>query len=138
MRLRRLEHVSLVVETPHHLETIRTHVFIVAVNPYDLEQFGIVAPRATLEGGSLSVYWLSDPRRPALIRALARYYRGKATPGTDFRSLQTSQLRVQTSQMLLKLGMDGELYELPTPIMIRAVPKSLLVRVPRESVTSDE
>jgi YegS/Rv2252/BmrU family lipid kinase len=130
--LREFHHVSLVVETPHHIETIKTHVFMVAVNPYDLESFGIVAPRVTLEGGQLSVYWLPYMQKAELVRVLARYFRGKAIPGTDFRSMYTPELRVQTSRSKLKVGIDGELYEMEPPLVIRPFPKSVRVRVPAD------
>lgn len=130
---RKLHHVSLVVESSHQMQTIKTHVFVVSVNPYDIEAFGIVAPRTTFEGGNLSVYWLPDLQKAALIRTLARYFSGKAVPGTDFRSLHTTQLRVQTSHHTIRVGMDGELYDLEPPLVIRPVPKSLQVRVPRQA-----
>ena len=129
---RKLHHVSLVVESPHQMQTVRTHVFVVAVNPYDIETFGIVAPRTTVEGGNLSVYWLPEMQKTSLIRTMARYFSGKAVPGTDFHSMQMPVLKVQTSHHHIRLGMDGELYDLKPPLLIQAIPKSLQVRVPRE------
>ena len=129
--LRKLHHVSLVVESEHNMEAIRTHVFLVSVNPYDVFTFGLIAPRTTLGGGQLCAYWLPHMQKIQLIRTLARYFRGKMEPGGDVRSLRTAALRVQTSRSKLKVGMDGELYEMKTPLVMSLVPMSLRVKVPR-------
>lgn len=128
---RKLHHVSLVVETPHSLEAIKTHVFLVSVNPYDVFTFGLIAPRTTLGGGQLCIYWLPYMQKFQLIRTMARYFRGKMMPGEDVRSLRTTSLKVQTNRSKLRAGMDGELFELKTPLMLTLEPKSLRVRVPR-------
>jgi diacylglycerol kinase family enzyme len=128
--LHKFHHVHLNVETPHRLENLKTHVFLVSVNPYDVFSFGLIAPRETLGGGQLTVYWLPYMQKLQLIRTLARYFRGKMEPGADFLWMRTASLRVQTSRQL-KVGMDGELHELKPPLVIRAVPKSVLVKVPR-------
>ncbi|HEY5609799.1 MAG TPA: diacylglycerol kinase family protein [Thermoanaerobaculia bacterium] len=127
----RFPHVSIALETPHHAEAIRTHVFMVSVNPYDLSGFGIVAPRTSLESGRLCVYWLPHMPKVEFVRTVARYVRGRITAIDGFRSLQTTHLRVQSSRSELRVGMDGELFELHQPLAISVEPKSLLVRVPR-------
>ncbi|HVT43580.1 MAG TPA: diacylglycerol kinase family protein [Thermoanaerobaculia bacterium] len=124
-------HVSLVVEAPPHYQAIRTHVFMVSVNPYDFSGFGIEAPRATLEGGELSVYWLPHMPRVHFIRAIARYLAGKISAVDGLHSVRTSQLKIQTSGETIRLGMDGEVLEMMSPLTITVVPRSLLVRVPR-------
>ena len=65
-------HVTLAVEIGARHELIRTHVFMVSNNSYDLERFGVEAPRETLTEGKLSVYWLPHTSRcaDALRRAL--------------------------------------------------------------------
>jgi len=127
----RFPHVSIALETAHHAEAIRTHVFMVSVNPYDLSGFGILAPRTSLESGRLCVYWLPHMPKVEFARTVARYVRGRVTAMDGFRSLQTTHLRVQSSRSELRVGMDGELFELSQPLMIRIEPRSLLVRVPR-------
>ncbi len=128
---RKLHHVSLVLETPHTLETVKTHVFLVSVNPYDVFTFGMIAPRTTLGGGQLCIYWLPYMQKFQLIRTMARYFRGKMMPGGDVRSLRATSLKVQTSRSKLRVGMDGELSDMQTPLVLTLVPKSLRVKVPR-------
>ncbi|MEO8216364.1 MAG: diacylglycerol kinase family protein [Acidobacteriota bacterium] len=130
--LKKFKHVSLEVETAHRIQSIRTHVFMVSVNPYDVGRIGMMAPRETLEGGMLSVYWLPHIARIRLIRLVARYLSGKMELGEDFHSVRTPELRVRSSHKTLRFGMDGELVEMAPPFQIALVPKSVLVKVPQE------
>ena len=123
-------HVAISIETQHMLETIRTHVFMVSVNPYQLDQPGVIAPRKTLDGGYLSAYWLPHMPRLQFIRTLARYLRGKVVEG-GLRSLQTTQVKVQSSHSHIRVGIDGELRDISTPLNISIVRSGISVRVPR-------
>jgi YegS/Rv2252/BmrU family lipid kinase len=129
--LRKYPHVTMNIETEHHHEVIRTHVFMVSNNSYDLSRLGIEAPRSTLTGGRLSVYWLPHLPRIALMRFCAHYLAGRvhATPG--FRSFRTARMKVQSSHKTLHVGIDGELFTQPTPLTITIVPSALNVKVPR-------
>lgn len=126
--LRKFPHVSLVLETPHHSEVIRTHIFLVSVNPYDLSRIGLIAPRMSLQGGRLSVYWLPHLPKPEFIKALARYVGGRMDAG-QFRFLYTPELKVQSSHSSLRVGMDGELFRMRPPLKISIAPQSLAVKV---------
>ena len=130
--LRKYPHVTLAIETEYLREIIRTHVFVVSNNSYDLSRIGVEAPRNTLEGGRLSVYWLPHVSRIALARFLAHYFAGRVTTAPGFRSFRTLRLRVQSTRRLLNLGVDGEVVTMPSPLSITVVPSSLLVKVPRE------
>ena len=129
--LRKYPHVTLAVETEHHNEVIRTHVFMVSNNRYELERFGIEAPRSSLTEGRLSVYWLGHMSRRKLTRMVARYAAGRVRTVDEFRSFATLRMQVQSSRAQLDAGVDGELFSLPTPLTVTAAPQSLLVRVPR-------
>jgi YegS/Rv2252/BmrU family lipid kinase len=128
---RKYPHVTVTVETEHHHDVIRTHVFMVSNNSYDLSRVGIAAPRATLSEGRLSVYWLPHLRRLELMRFAAQYLRGRVREAPGFRSFRTSRMKMQTPRDHLHLGMDGEVLSMRTPLVITTVPQSLLVRVPR-------
>ncbi len=129
--LRKYPHVTLAIETEHHQELVRTHVFMVSNNSYDLSGIGIEAARSTLEEGRLSVYWLPKLSRLRLAKFMAHYLAGRvhATPG--FRSFRTAAMKVQTARPALKVGADGEVFTLATPLTITIVPQSLLVKVPK-------
>jgi len=129
--LHKYPHVNVTVESEHHAEVIRTHLLMVSNNTYDLSRIGIEAPRATLEEGRLSVYWLPHLPRIALMRFLAHYLAGRVREAPGFRSFRTARMKVQSSKRHLDVGIDGELFRLATPLTITIVPRSLLVRVPR-------
>ena len=130
--LRKYPYVSLAVETDYLHEIIRTHVFVVSNNSYDLSRLGVQASRTTLEEGRLSVYWLPKVPRLQLTRFLAHYFAGRVTNTPGFRSFRTQRLRVQSPRHHLHLGIDGEVFTMEPPLVITAVPRSLLVKVPRE------
>jgi diacylglycerol kinase family enzyme len=129
--LRKYPHVTLSVETASQQEVIRTHVFMVSNNSYDLERFGVEAPRETLTEGKLTVYWLSHRSRWQLTRIVARYMAGRVREIPGFTMFRTTRMRVQSSRAFLKVGIDGELFTLETPLTIVSVPQSVTVRVPR-------
>ena len=130
--LRKYPHVTLGIETEYHREVIRTHVFVVSNNSYDLSRLGVEAPRNTLEEGRLSVYWLPHVSRVALARFIAHYLAGRVTTTPGFRSFRTVRLRMQSPRKHLHVGVDGEVVTIPPPLIITVVPRSLLVKVPRE------
>ncbi|HYK01470.1 MAG TPA: diacylglycerol kinase family protein [Thermoanaerobaculia bacterium] len=131
--LRKYPHVTLNVETESQKDVIRTHVFMVSNNSYDLERFGVEAPRERLTEGKLTVYWLSHRSRWQLARIVARYMAGRVREIPGFTMFRTRQMRVQSSRSFLKVGIDGELFTLETPLTIVSVPRSVMVRVPKSA-----
>jgi diacylglycerol kinase family enzyme len=131
--LRKYPHVTFTVESEHHHEVIRTHVFMVSNNHYDLEQVGVEAFREHMGEGRISVYWLPHTSRVRLMRYAARYLAGRVREIPGFRSFRTKRMRVQSSRSSLKVGIDGEVFRIAPPIMVTTVPQSLVVRVPRGS-----
>ena len=130
LALHHFPHVTLVIELEGRVETLRTQMFVVAVNSYDLSQVGMVSPKTTFNDGRVSIYSLSFMSRPQFIRAAAKYFRGKIGDVEGFRSTRTTQLRIDTGRRRLRVSIDGELVEMQTPLQIAAVPSSLLVRAP--------
>jgi YegS/Rv2252/BmrU family lipid kinase len=128
--LRKFPHVTLSIETESKQGTFRTNIFMVSNNSYDLERFGLEAPRETLNEGKLSVYWLARRSRLQLAQIVARYLAGRVREIPGFTMFQTKEMRVQSSRVTLKVGIDGELFTLRTPLSIVSVPQSVSVRVP--------
>ena len=133
--VRKYPHVTITVETEHRHEAIRTHVFMVSNNQYDLERVGVEAPRERLTDGNLSVYWLGHTSRLRMMRFIARYAAGRVRTIPEFHSFRTTSMRVRTARPRIKVGIDGELFSLDTPLVVTAVPRSLSVRVPRKDAS---
>lgn len=129
--LRKYPHVTLAVESEYHHELVRTHVFVVSNNSYDLNRLGIEAARNTLEGGRLSVYWLPNVSRLQLAKYIANYLAGRVKNTPGFRSFRTLAMKVQTAHRAVNLGIDGEVISMTPPLKITIVPMSLLVKVGR-------
>lgn len=129
--VRKYPHVTLGIETEHRSEAVRTHVFMISNNAYELERLGIEAPRNTLTEGRLSVYILEHTSRWQLTKIIARYAAGRVRAIPGFRSFRTLRMRVSSSRAHLKVGVDGEVFTLATPLVITAMPQSLIVKVPR-------
>jgi diacylglycerol kinase family enzyme len=133
LALRHFPHVTLVVEHDGRVETLRTQMFVVAVNAYDLTQTGVVSPKTTFNDGRLSMYSLSFMSRLQFIGVVAKYLRGRMSDVPGFRSIRTTTLRLDTGKRRLRVSVDGELVDLDTPLQIAAVPSSLLVRGPHST-----
>jgi YegS/Rv2252/BmrU family lipid kinase len=129
--LKKFPHVTLNVESAHHSEIVRTHVFMVSNNSYDLSGIGIEAARETLEEGRLSVYWLPHLSRLKMSTFIARYLAGRVHSTPGFRSFRTVAMKVQVARPKLRVGVDGELVMFDTPLTITMLPKSLAVKVPK-------
>jgi len=129
--LRKYPHVTVAIESEYHQQLVRTHVFMVSNNHYDLERIGVEAPRASLSEGKLAVYWLPHTSRLRLMRFVTRYVRGRVREIPGFRSFRTRRLSVQSSRDHLHIGIDGELFSLSTPLVITIAPQSLIVRAHR-------
>lgn len=129
--LQKYPHVTLEVESETRHAVVRTHVFMISNNTYDLSRAGIEAPRETLDAGTLTVYWLPRISRWALMKFAARYLAGRVEETPGFESFQTRSLRVDGRHASLRAGVDGELARLTTPLAIAILPGALSVRVPR-------
>jgi diacylglycerol kinase family enzyme len=121
-------HVTLVVEYEGRVETMRTQMFVISVNAYDLTQTGVISPKTTFNDGRLAVYSLSFMSRVQFVGVVAKYLRGRISDVPGFRRIRTPSLRLDTGKRRLRVAIDGELVDLDAPLQIAAVPASLLIR----------
>lgn len=129
--MRKYPHVNMTLEAEGRHEVLRTHVFMISNNSYDLERVGVEAPRERLTEGRLSVYWLPHVPRWELTRYVSRYLAGRVRSIPGFRSFRSMRMRVESPHRQLKVGVDGEVFVMDTPLVITTVPQSLVVRVPK-------
>lgn len=129
--MRDFPHVTIAIESPPHFKQIKTHVFMVAVNSYDLTRVGVLAPRPTMEGGALSVYWMPHMARIRFVKAVAQFLRGKISIVDGLRYLRTKQLKIDSTKERIRVGMDGEIFAFAPPLVVTIAPSALLVKVPR-------
>lgn len=131
LAMRHFHHVTLVLELAGRVETLRTQLFVVSINAYDLTQTGIAAPKIALDDGHLTIYSFGFMSRMQFIRAAAKFFRGKIEEVEGFRRIRTPKLRIDVARPKLRVSIDGEVRDLAPPLQIAAEPASLLVRGPR-------
>lgn len=129
--LKKYPHIAATLESENHHEVVKTPVLMISNNSYDLSRMGIEAPRTGLEEGRLSVYWLPHVPRLVLMSFVAHYLAGKVRTAPGFRSFRTARIKMQSPRKRMAVGVDGEVVNFETPLVITTVPKSLLVKVPR-------
>ena len=129
--LQKYPSVTLNIESEQDQEVVRTHVFLVSNNSYDLSRIGVEAARNTLEGGRLSVYWLPHISRWKMMKFVGHYLAGRVRETPGFRSFRTVSMKMHSPRKTLRVGVDGEVFTMATPLIITIVPKSLLVMVPK-------
>lgn len=136
LAMRKFPHVSLVVDAEGRSDTIRTQLFVVSINSYDLTQSGLVSLKTSLDDGRLTVYSLAFMSRLRFVSAAAMYLRGRVHEVDGFRRVRTQTLRIDFAHRKMRVAVDGELMELKSPLQIVAVPASLLVRAPQSASVS--
>lgn len=129
--MKNFPHVSITVESGHRMEVLKTQLFSVAVNRYDLSKIGVIAPKVALDEGKLTAYWLPYLDKIRFAHAISKYLRGKVSEVEGFRWMHTTSLKVQSGRDRLRVGIDGELYDLQPPFHITVHPASLLVKTKR-------
>ncbi|HEU4521135.1 MAG TPA: diacylglycerol kinase family protein [Thermoanaerobaculia bacterium] len=130
LAMRQFRHVTLVLELPDRVETLRTQLFVVSINSYDLTHAGLVALKTALDDGRLTIYSLDFMNRAQFVQAAAKFFRGKLEQVDGFRRIRTEKLRIDAAQPKIRVSIDGEVRDLAPPLQIAAVPASLLVRTP--------
>jgi YegS/Rv2252/BmrU family lipid kinase len=136
MSLKRFRHISLTFESEHRREAIKTHMFAISVNAYDMSSIGFMAPKVAFDHGQLVIYFMEKASKLEYLKTLVHYFRGKALEDSAIRYFATRKLRVQSAQKQLRVGMDGELVQLTTPLNISIVPRALRIIVPRPDANS--
>ncbi|HXI13539.1 MAG TPA: diacylglycerol kinase family protein [Thermoanaerobaculia bacterium] len=130
LAIRSFPSVSLELEAPGHSEVVRTQLFAVSVNPYDLTKPGLIAPKSTLDRGRLALYWFPFSNRWSFLWVLLRYLFGHIDRVNGFREMTTQKLQVTASRPRMRFAIDGEVVEMTSPLNISIVPSSLNVKLP--------
>lgn len=133
--LRRLRTVTLNIQTEQRSEIVKTPVFAVAVNRYDFDAPGVVAPKVSFVDGQLAVYWSPSGERWYLLKLLARFISGTLVLGRHMRTLNTRELLVKSTQSRMRIVMNGELVTMNTPLQIRIHPRALRIVTPETQQT---
>lgn len=98
-------------------------------NAYRMQGFGI-GTRERIDCGQLSVYSTPRGSRSGLLKLALHALLGRLEQSKDFFAVSAAEVQVESSRPLLRVGADGEVRLLRTPLEFRVVPRSLLVMTP--------
>ena len=110
----------------------KTPSVIVCNNEYQMKVFGV--DNVSKAGrGSLNVYLAKDIGPTGIVRLMARAATRTLPDAKGFESMAVTELRIDTPrphQRSLRVSIDGEVTDLPTPLHYRVRPAGLTVLVP--------
>jgi len=127
--LRRYPAFRVRVSADERRFTRKTPVVFVGNNEYEIQGINL-GSRECLDGGTLSLYVLHDSGLWGLVRLAARALVGKTWTAKEFDAVKTQEVCIETRRRSLRVAIDGEVYDLKTPLLYRIHPGALKVIVP--------
>lgn len=112
---------------------ICTAFVLIANNEHEVEQWNI-GHRECLDRGQLWIYILKKSTRWSLVRFFFRFLFKRFSRHEAFHIFKTRAVRVDTKTQHLRVGIDGEIVRLETPLEYRSLPRALRVIAPRKGV----
>jgi diacylglycerol kinase family enzyme len=112
---------------------IRTAFVLIANNEHEVEQWNI-GHRESLDQGHLWIYILKRSTRWSLAVFFVRFLLKRFSRHEAFEIFKARSLRVDTRTRHLKVGVDGEIVRLETPLEYRSLPRALRVIAPSKGV----
>lgn len=106
-----------------------TPFIFVGNNSYAIEGSHL-AERPSLDGGHLFVCVAASSTRFRFLRLGMEAWLGGLQSNSDFHSLTSRQLSVDSNRRRLPVSLDGEVEYMPAPLRYTAQPRSLRIRVP--------
>jgi diacylglycerol kinase family enzyme len=113
------------------LPTTAPFVFI-GNNEYRVDGMEI-GQRASLENGTLSLYFAHRTGRLGMLRLALRALGGRLRQDRDFEEKRAAELWIDSHRHELSVAIDGEVIRQTPPLHYRIRPKSLMVMLPADS-----
>ena len=126
----RLPHLKLRLQLDSG-KVVDTHTpfVLVANNEHEVEDWNI-GHRQSLDQGCLYVYVMRPCSRWAIVRFIAGLLIKRFSRAEAFQVFRTRSVRIETRSRTLRVGVDGEIVRMKTPLEYRSIPKSLRVIAP--------
>jgi diacylglycerol kinase family enzyme len=113
---------------------VRTPFLFIGNNPYSMDVLR-VGSRERLDAGALGVYYARATGRWGLIALALRSLIGRVAQATNFESMLTGELQVETRRPSINVSTDGEVSTLESPLTYRIRPRALRVIVPQSKTS---
>lgn len=117
------------LETEKGIVRVSTPMIFIGNNDLQLENLSFNVAKRLLKD-ELAVILFKPVTRPQLLRILFRTLLGKAEQDPEVESFGTKRLTITTKRQSHDVALDGEMFHMPIPICIQAMPKSLLLMIP--------
>lgn len=118
-----------------HTIARRTPSVIICNNPHQMEVFG-VADASVPERGLLNVYIATRAKRRTLVWLMLRAAARAIDEDTKhFEAMALPELRIDSNRRILPVSVDGEVTDMPTPLIYNVRERPMKVIVPQENVT---
>lgn len=108
---------------------VRTAFVLIANNDHELEHWNL-GHRESLDDGHLWVYILKRSTRWSMLRFFLRFVFKRFSRHEAFHIFKARSIRVESRASSLKVGLDGEIARLETPLEYRSLPRALRVMAP--------
>lgn len=121
-------HLRFILENGSSLR-VKTAFVLIANNEHELEQWNI-GHRTSLDSGKLWIYILKHSTRWSLVKFFVRFLFKRFSRHDAFRIFKAQVVQVDSRVRHLKIGLDGEILRLETPLEYRSLPLALRVIAP--------
>ncbi len=108
----------------------KASLLFIGNNRYELA-FPKPGTRNALDGGLLCLYIPRATTRMGLVRQSIRAWLGLAFKDTDFDTLDSAHIRIDSKRSRLTVSIDGEVTSMRPPLDYRILPKALRVMAPQ-------
>ncbi len=130
----RLPHLKLRLVASGVEREIRTAFVLIANNEHELEDWNI-GRRRSLEEGCLWVYAMRPCSRWGLLKFFVLFVLKQFRKRDAFEVFKVRELRIEARQRYIRVGIDGEIARMETPLDYESLPKALHVIAPATYVS---
>lgn len=126
----RLPHITIgLVTDDGTAKTMKTAFVLVANNEHELENWRI-GHRSAMDKGHLWVYVMRKCSRWGLLRYFAKFLMKRFSQHDAFEVFKVKELRIESKRQKIRVGVDGEVIRMQTPLEYCSRPKALRVIAP--------
>jgi diacylglycerol kinase family enzyme len=109
---------------------VETPFVLIANNEHEVENWNI-GHRTSIDKGHLWVYVMRRCTRWAVVRFFASFLFKRFSRDEAFDIYRTREVHVHSKAAHLRVGVDGEIVRMETPLIYRSLPKALNVIAPQ-------
>lgn len=126
----RLPHLNLRLQTgAGEVYSVRTPFVLVANNEHEVENWNI-GHRRSIDKGRLWVYVMRHSSRWAALRFLIAFLLKRFSKDEAFDIYCAQKLQVSGKSDFMRVGVDGEIVRMKTPLTYHSIPQALKVIAP--------